>query len=134
MAVGAYILIQTDLGHAAPVAAELGGLSAVASADTIAGPYDVIARVDVAFGPATPGTHSGRWFVVSGPSPAEQTCPVAAVGAVTVKSNTSRVSSGRSGGGACGSGLGRGASQRGGLRAVSRRVEAVPARLARTAM
>ena len=47
MAIGAYILIQTDLGHAAPEAAELGGLSAVASADTIAGPYDVIARVDV---------------------------------------------------------------------------------------
>jgi DNA-binding Lrp family transcriptional regulator len=47
MAVGAYILIQTDLGHAAAVAAEVGGLPAVSSADTVAGPYDVIARVDV---------------------------------------------------------------------------------------
>ena len=47
MAIGAYILIQTNLGQAAAVAAEVGGLPAVASADTIAGPYDVIARVDV---------------------------------------------------------------------------------------
>ena len=44
MAVGAYILIQTCLGQAAAVAAEVGGLPAVSSADTIAGPYDVIAR------------------------------------------------------------------------------------------
>jgi DNA-binding Lrp family transcriptional regulator len=47
MAVGAYILIQTCLGQAAAVAAEVGGLPAVSSADTIAGPYDVIARADL---------------------------------------------------------------------------------------
>ena len=47
MAVGAYILIQTCLGQAAAVAAEVRGLPAVSSADTIAGPYDVIARADL---------------------------------------------------------------------------------------
>ena len=43
MAVGAFILIQTDLGYAA----EVRRLPGVSSADTVAGPYDVIARADV---------------------------------------------------------------------------------------
>ena len=46
MAVGAYILIQTCLGQAAAVAAEVRRLPGVSSADTIAGPYDVIARAE----------------------------------------------------------------------------------------
>ena len=46
MAVGAFILIQTCLGQAAAVAAEVRRLPGVSSADTIAGPYDVIARAE----------------------------------------------------------------------------------------
>jgi DNA-binding Lrp family transcriptional regulator len=43
MVVGAFVLIQTDLGYAA----EVRRLPGVSSADTVAGPYDVIARADV---------------------------------------------------------------------------------------
>jgi DNA-binding Lrp family transcriptional regulator len=46
MAVGAYILIQTDLGCASAVAAEVRRLPSVSSADAIAGPYDVVARAE----------------------------------------------------------------------------------------
>jgi len=37
------------------------------------------ASFDVAFGPATAGTPSAGWFVVSVPSPADKTCPVPAL-------------------------------------------------------
>ena len=40
----AYILIQTEAGKAAVVAAALGGLPGVVEAASVAGPYDVIAR------------------------------------------------------------------------------------------
>ena len=40
----AYILIQTEVGKAAVVAAALGGLPGVLEAASVAGPYDVIAR------------------------------------------------------------------------------------------
>ena len=43
MVVGAFVLIQTDLGYAA----EVRRLPGVSSADTVAGPYDVIARADL---------------------------------------------------------------------------------------
>jgi hypothetical protein len=46
MAVGAYILIQTDLGYASAVAAEVQRLPGVSSADAIAGPYEVVARAE----------------------------------------------------------------------------------------
>ena len=46
MSVSAYVLIQTDAGKASIVAAEVGALDGVASADGITGPYDVIARAD----------------------------------------------------------------------------------------
>jgi hypothetical protein len=47
MAVGAYIFIQTDVGHAASVAVQVRGLPRVSSADAVTGPYDVIARAEM---------------------------------------------------------------------------------------
>jgi DNA-binding Lrp family transcriptional regulator len=44
MTVSAYILIQTEVGKAAAVAEEVGGIEGVVSADDVTGPYDVIAR------------------------------------------------------------------------------------------
>ena len=42
--IAAYILIQTQAGQAAVVAAALGGVPGVLEAASVAGPYDVIAR------------------------------------------------------------------------------------------
>jgi DNA-binding Lrp family transcriptional regulator len=42
--IAADILIQTEAGKAAVVAAALGGLPGVLEAASVAGPYDVIAR------------------------------------------------------------------------------------------
>ena len=38
----AYILIQTEVGKAAQVAEEVAGITGVASAEDVTGPYDVI--------------------------------------------------------------------------------------------
>jgi DNA-binding Lrp family transcriptional regulator len=46
MAVSAYVLIQTEVGKAAQVAREVGGIDGVVSADDVTGPYDVIARAE----------------------------------------------------------------------------------------
>ena len=46
MAVSAYILIQTEVGKAASVAEQIGGLAGVASAEDVTGPYDVIVRAE----------------------------------------------------------------------------------------
>ena len=46
MAVSAYILIQTEVGKAADVAAQVGGIPGVVSAEDVTGPYDVIARAE----------------------------------------------------------------------------------------
>jgi DNA-binding Lrp family transcriptional regulator len=46
VAVSAYILIQTEVGKAASVAAEVGDINGVVSADDVTGPYDVIARAE----------------------------------------------------------------------------------------
>ncbi len=46
MAVSAYILIQTEVGKAAEVAAEVGAIEGVASSEDVTGPYDVIARAE----------------------------------------------------------------------------------------
>ena len=43
--VEAYILIQTDVGRAADVAAAAAGIEGVVAADDVTGPYDVIVRV-----------------------------------------------------------------------------------------
>ena len=42
--VQAYILVQTEVGKAAAVAAEISGISGVISAEDVTGPYDVIVR------------------------------------------------------------------------------------------
>ncbi len=44
--VQAYILIQTEVGKAAAVAAEISGLPGVTSAEDVTGPYDVIVRAE----------------------------------------------------------------------------------------
>ena len=44
--VHAYILIQTEVGKAAAVAREISGLTGVASAEDVTGPYDVIVRAE----------------------------------------------------------------------------------------
>jgi DNA-binding Lrp family transcriptional regulator len=46
MAVLGYVLIQTEVGKAAQVAAKVATLEGVASADGVTGPYDVIVRVE----------------------------------------------------------------------------------------
>jgi DNA-binding Lrp family transcriptional regulator len=46
MAVSAYILIQTEVGKAADVATEVGGIDGVVSAEDVTGPYDVIVRAE----------------------------------------------------------------------------------------
>jgi DNA-binding Lrp family transcriptional regulator len=44
--VQAYILIQTEVGKAAAVAAEISDLPGVTSAEDVTGPYDVIVRAE----------------------------------------------------------------------------------------
>ena len=44
--VQAYILIQTDVGKAAEVAAAIAQVKGVTLAEDVTGPYDVIARVE----------------------------------------------------------------------------------------
>lgn len=46
MAVSAYVLIQTEVGKAAQVAAEVRKIEGVTSADDVTGPYDVIVSAE----------------------------------------------------------------------------------------
>lgn len=46
MAVEAYVLIQTEVGKAAQVAAEVSRLDGVVTAEDVTGPYDVIVRAE----------------------------------------------------------------------------------------
>ena len=46
MAVSAYILIQTEVGKAADVAAAVDAIGGVITAEDVTGPYDVIARAE----------------------------------------------------------------------------------------
>lgn len=46
MVVQAYILIQTDVGKAADVAAEVAQVKGVTLAEDVTGPYDVIVRAE----------------------------------------------------------------------------------------
>ena len=48
MAVQAYILIQTEVGKAASVAAEIATITGVTLAEDVTGPYDVIVRAEAA--------------------------------------------------------------------------------------
>ena len=42
----AYVLIQTEVGKAAQVAAEIAKIQGIVDADDVTGPYDVIARAE----------------------------------------------------------------------------------------
>ena len=44
--VQAYILVQTEVGKAAAVAAEIAGITGVISAEDVTGAYDVIVRAE----------------------------------------------------------------------------------------
>ena len=44
--VQAYILVQTEVGKAAAVAAAIGKITGVVSAEDVTGPYDVIVRAE----------------------------------------------------------------------------------------
>jgi len=44
--VHAYILIQTEVGQAAAVAAKIGQIAGVTTAEDVTGPYDVIVRAE----------------------------------------------------------------------------------------
>ena len=44
--VHAYVLIQTEVGKAAAVAAAVRGVAGVTEADDVTGPYDVIVRAE----------------------------------------------------------------------------------------
>jgi DNA-binding Lrp family transcriptional regulator len=46
MAVQAYILIQTEVGRAADVAARIARITGVTQAEDVTGPYDVIVRAE----------------------------------------------------------------------------------------
>ena len=46
MTVSAYVLIQTEVGKAASVAAAVSDLPGVRVAETVTGPYDAIVRVE----------------------------------------------------------------------------------------
>jgi DNA-binding Lrp family transcriptional regulator len=46
MSVSAYVLIQTEVGKAASVAAQVRDIVGVVAADDVTGPYDVIVRAD----------------------------------------------------------------------------------------
>ena len=46
MAVSAYILIQTEVGKAANVAAAIANITGVTTAEDVTGPYDVIVRAE----------------------------------------------------------------------------------------
>jgi DNA-binding Lrp family transcriptional regulator len=46
VSVSAYVLIQTEVGKAADVAASVAKITGVATAEDVTGPYDVIVRVE----------------------------------------------------------------------------------------
>jgi DNA-binding Lrp family transcriptional regulator len=46
VAVSAYVLIQTEVGKAAAVAAQVRSITGVVAADDVTGPYDVIVRAE----------------------------------------------------------------------------------------
>jgi DNA-binding Lrp family transcriptional regulator len=48
MPIGAYVLIQTEVGRAARVAENVAKLDGVLSATSVTGPYDVIVRAEAA--------------------------------------------------------------------------------------
>ena len=66
MVVQAYILVQTNVGKAAEVAAEIGDISGVTLAEDVTGPYDVIATNVHCLPTRTAPNCDARAFWVSG--------------------------------------------------------------------
>ena len=75
MPVSAYILIQTEVGNAAPVAEQLRAIAGVVSADDVTGPYDVIARAEADSIDALGRMVAGRVQMIRGVT-RTITCPV----------------------------------------------------------
>lgn len=75
MPVRAYILIQTEVGKAAQVAAELRGIAGVIAADDVTGPYDVIAHAEAETLDAVGRMVAGRVQMIGGIT-RTITCPV----------------------------------------------------------
>ena len=73
--VQAYILIQTEVGKAAEVAASLSALPGVTHAEDITGPYDVIVRAEAADMDQLTSLVTGRMHPVAGLT-RTITCPV----------------------------------------------------------
>ncbi len=48
MTVRAYVLIQTEVGHAVHVSREVAAIDGVVAADNVTGPYDVIVVAEAA--------------------------------------------------------------------------------------
>lgn len=46
--VQAYVLVQTEVGKAVPVATAIGKIQGVVAAQDVTGPYDVIVRIEAA--------------------------------------------------------------------------------------
>ena len=69
MVLSAYVLIETEVGKVAHVAQALSGLDGVQLAEDLAGPYDLIARVQAPGLDQRAGWWSPRIQVVDGRHP-----------------------------------------------------------------
>lgn len=75
MTVQAYILVQTNVGKAAEVAAEIREITGVTLAEDVTGPYDVIVRAEAPDVDALGNLVVAKVQVVSGIT-RTVTCPV----------------------------------------------------------
>jgi len=73
--VGAYVLIQAQVGRASGVEAEVAKLEGVKSTASVTGPYDVIARVEAESVDELGGLVAGRIQLIDGIT-RTLTCPV----------------------------------------------------------
>ena len=80
MPVQAYVLIQTEVGKAAAVAAAISELDGVAQAEDVTGPYDVIVRAEASDGG---GTSTGP---AAGPEPVQPAVPTTPASSRTARS------------------------------------------------
>ena len=75
MTVSAYILIQTEVGHAEDVASRARALPGVVAAENVTGPYDVIVRAEAASVDELGRMAAGRLQLIEG-IVRTVTCPV----------------------------------------------------------
>jgi DNA-binding Lrp family transcriptional regulator len=94
MVVQAYILIQTDVGKAAEVAAEIAEVKGVTLAEDVTGPYDVIVRAE-----ARNVDELGKLVVArvqnSAGNPRTLPCPVVNICGATAPRHGARLDRGR---------------------------------------